>query len=139
MEEIYSLIGKILEKFQIFEQQLYLLLYIGTKKNCCENDDYAQIEQLYNFTKMEKASLGKKFEKIKDLKIIADERSVDLIEYFITTRNKITHYFFIENNLKTKKDIISSIKELNIVNEDFKMINSAIKKYLIDYAKENKV
>ena len=137
MDEIYSLIGKAIEKFQILEHYLYLLLFveiIGGDTKDIKSIPYENIEGL---TKMEKKTLGGKLTKIKQLKIFEDERDTTVLEYLKDRRNYVVHNFFNENKLNTEKEISDKVEELSLINKDFELINAAIKKFLIDYAKNN--
>ena len=137
MDEIYRLIGKAIEQFQMLEQYFYLLLFVETIGIDAKDINSIPHKDIVEFNKLEKMTLGAKLNKIKQLKIIEDKRDTTVLEYLKDKRNYVAHEFFNDNKLKSEKEISDKIEELSLINKDFDLINSAVKKFLIDYAKNN--
>ena len=89
MEEIYLLIGRLIEKFQELEEilgdVLFLLSDIDFSKKVLDS----------------KETFGQRFNKIKESKILEEEEDISVLDYIRKKRNYVAHEFF-KSSIKVK-------------------------------------
>ena len=125
MEEIYILVGKIINNFQKLENLLFILLYIQYKNT--NNYDKKEKKELRSYWANTKPStLGQKLHCIKEISFFESENDIVVFEYLTTKRNYIAHEFFTDNEFDTEEDITNRKKELEQIDHDSAFIANAL-------------
>lgn len=115
MMKIYSLIGQLIEQFQILESAL--LLY-GFEM------DFIMVDKN---PKIDKLTLGRLINKLKISPLMKEKGIEDILEYFRKKRNDVVHKIFIDKNNDD-----SELLELEQFLKDLKLINKTLAKYVKD-------
>ena len=111
MDEIYRLIGKAIEQFQMLEQYFYLLLFVETIGIDAKDINSIPHKDIEEFNKLEKMTLGAKLNKIKQLihEIKDDNPNKDRIISDLELKLKIAEELYMNFNF-------DSIKKMTITN-----------------------
>ena len=134
MDEIYKLIGKLMENFQKVEQNLALLVFCYDSKHVSKSNQEIHMAALKNWLSMDKATLGKKLNKINELSIFENENDTMVLDYINNQRNHIAHSFFIANDFQSTSLIVNKKKELLKIESEVLLILKALNGFLLDYA-----
>ena len=131
MKEIYYIIGKLINSFQILENNLELLLY----DFCYQNGNPAHI--IKDLTDIDKKTLGKKLSSIKQYAIFEDSHDISILKFLNEKRRYIVHYFFADNDFSNQSEIESHKQSLLHLLNDVEMINKALLHMIADNNKNS--
>lgn len=132
MNEIYKLVGKLIQTFQELEEHLALLVYCHYYGKQGEKYDYIRKIALEQYAEIDGATFGRKLSKIINVGIMSKEESDYIVlDYFRDKRNYIVHNFFVENNFEEQSDIDKNIKELNKFLQEAQLVEKAYERMLL--------
>lgn len=135
MNEIYFLIGKLIQSFQTLENSLALLVYFHfCDKTCISKNN--QKQALKELLAMNEKTLGQKLSKIKSIKLFESESDLNVLSFIKDKRNYIAHHFFNDNEFGTKADIELRKIELLEIAHNTDMINMALLRMVEDCRKK---
>jgi len=120
MKEIYFIIGKLINSFQILENHLKLLLH----DFYCQKENPNDIMQ--SLSKIDKNTLGKNLLTIKKCAIFESEHDISLLKFLNDKRNYIVHHFFAENDFSNQSEIELHKQSLRQLFNNVEMINKAL-------------